>query len=125
MNSLIASLRRNGLWRNNWLLGLIGVVVFVNIITTVAVVFQIQPSSTALPIRFTSLTKFDQTGSWLDFYIMGGLSWLILFINTSLAVSVYHRSRITSIMLIIVSLGLSLFILQTMTFFIGVVNGTN
>lgn len=100
-------------------------VVLINLAVTFIVLLQIQPGDTTLPIRFTSLTKFDATGGWLDFYIMSGLSWVVMVINLALSVSVYHRSRITSFMLTIVSLGLSLFTLQTLLFFTGVVSGTN
>ncbi len=125
MNKLLASIRRNGLWHNNWLLGLLGVIILLNIVTSIFVAVQVPPESATLPVRFTSLTQFDQTGTVHDFYLIAGLSWLILFINTVLAMSVYQRSRITSFMLIIVSLGLSLFVLQTATFYIGVIHGTS
>ena len=125
MKSLLTSLRRNGLWQNNWLLGLLGLITVVNIISTAYIAIRVPPGGAILPIRFTSLSKFDQTGDWLNFYTITGLAWLVLVINTIIAASVYQRSRITSFMMMIVSLGLSLLVLQTLTFFIEVINGSS
>lgn len=125
MNTTLAAVRRSGLWQNNWLLGLLILIIAINIAISGLVAFQVPPESTVLPVRFTSLTQFDQTGTVHDFYLITGLSWLILLVNTALATAVYHRSRITSFMLIIVSLGLSLFVFQTVTFYIGVIHGTS
>jgi len=109
-----------GISQNNWLLGVLMIVLLINITISVLIVTQIQPVSAPVPIRYTTLTAFDRLGSWQELYVLPAASWIIFITNTLLAQITYRRSRITSFMLVLASLGMSLVALQILWLYIGV-----
>lgn len=116
---------RSGLWQNNWLVSLIGLLAMLNLALTVYVAYSVKPVSSPLPIRFTSFTNFDTLGSWQNLYSLPVMAWLISGVNIYLAQGVYRRSRITSVILILASSIFSLLAFQIAVFFIGVSYGAN
>lgn len=116
---------RSGLWQNNWLVSLIGLLAVLNVALTLYLVYSVQPASTPLPIRFTSFTNFDSLGSWQNLYGLSLVAWLVSAVNVYLAQGVYRRSRITSVILILASSIFTLLAFQIALFFIGVSYGPN
>ena len=114
---------QGGIGQNNWLMALLLVVLLVNIGNTLIAVAQIHPMSVQVPIRYTTLTAFDELGSWQALYILPTAGWLISVVNVFLAQSTYRRSRITSIMLVIAGLSFSLFVTQIILLYTGVTHG--
>jgi hypothetical protein len=116
---------QNGLMRNNWLVGLIVAVVLLNLVVTGLMLSQPHISDIQVPTRYTTLTRFDQLGSWQSLFILPLLAWVFAGLNIFLARNVYFRSRITSFMLIVTSFSFSLLVLQTSLLYIGVTHGAN
>ncbi len=114
---------QGGIGQNNWLVALLLVVLLVNLANTLVAVFSIHPMSVQVPIRYTTLTAFDQLGSWQMLYLLPIAGWGIALVNVFLAQSTYRRSRITSFMLVISGLGMSLFVLQILLLYTGVTHG--
>ena len=118
-----AAVKQNGLMRNNWLVGLIVAIILINLIVTGLMISQPHITDFQVPTRYTTLTRFDQLGSWQSLFILPLLMWLFAAINIYFAHSVYFRSRITSFMLIVTSFSFSLLVLQTSLLYIGVTHG--
>ncbi len=114
---------QGGIGQNNWLVSLLLIVLLVNLANTLVAVFNIHPMSVQVPIRYTTLTAFDQLGSWQMLYLLPVAGWGIALVNVFLAQSTYRRSRITSFMLVISGLGMSLFVLQILLLYTGVTHG--
>lgn len=95
-----------------------------NIILSAYLVLSVKPMKAPVPVRFTSFTNFDQLGSWQTLYYISGTSWLLSVANVYLAHTVYRRSRIASVMIILTSVVLVILALQLAIFFVGVSYGT-
>jgi hypothetical protein len=100
-------------------------VVLLNLVVTGLMLSQPHISDIQVPTRYTTLTRFDQLGSWQSLFILPLLAWIFAGLNIFLARNVYFRSRITSFMLIVTSFSFSLLVLQTSLLYIGVTHGTN
>ncbi len=114
---------QGGIGQNNWLMVLLLVVLLVNVGNTIFAVAQIHPMSVQVPVRYTTLTAFDELGSWQTLYVLPVAGWLISLLNVFLAQATYRRSRITSIMLVIAGLSFSLFTTQMIALYTGVTHG--
>ena len=117
--------KQNGLMRNNWLVGLIVAIILINLVVTGLMLGQPHITDFQVPTRYTTLTRFDQLGSWQGLLILPLLMWLFAALNIYFAHAVYFRSRITSFMLIVTSFSFSLLVLQTSLLYIGVTHGAN
>lgn len=111
------------MWRNNWIVSLVGLLAILNVGLIIYMATQLQPVQSSLPVRFTSFANFDRLGSWWQLFFLPFASVLISSFNVFLAQGIYRRSRITSVMLIVASLALTLLAAQIATFFIGVSYG--
>lgn len=110
-------------WHNNWLVALVILLLILNIMITMMVAYQVRPVNSPVPTRFTSFANFDRLGGWTNFYLLPVMSWLIAFINVYLAQLVYKRSRITSVIMVVATFVMTLLVLQTSSYFIGVSYG--
>ncbi|MCC7543166.1 hypothetical protein IT415_00435 [bacterium] len=114
---------QGGIGQNNWLVAILLFVFLINLINTGIAIFTVHPMSVQVPIRYSTLTAFDKLGNWQLLYILPTASWLVSIVNTFLAQATYRRSRITSFMLVIASLGLSLLMMQILLLYTGVTHG--
>lgn len=116
---------KQGLLHNNWLVGIIVAIILINGIVTVLLISQPHITDIKVPTRYTTITRFDQLGSWQSLLLLPTLAWGFSALNIYLATIVYFRSRITSFMFIITSFSFSLLVLQTSLLYIGVTHGAN
>lgn len=111
-------------WQNNWLVALVILLLVLNVIITTMVIYQVRAVNSPVPTRFTSFANFDKLGSWTSFYTLPAMSWAISLINVYFAQLVYRRSRVTSVIMVVVTLVMALLALQTTAYFIGVSYGS-
>lgn len=57
-----------------------------------------------VPIRFTSLTNFDELGKWYQLYEIPAIAIIVSIINVFFATLLHKKNRIISIFLIITAL---------------------
>lgn len=97
-------LRDQKFFRDSWLLALV-------IILGVGLVFLVFWSATHIhatdievPIRFTSLTNFDELGKWYQLYEITIIAIVVGSLNVFFAVLLYKKNRILSIFLLITAI---------------------
>lgn len=91
-------------FKDGWLLGLLALIVGGNVFIIVWSVTHIRQASIELPVRFTSLSNFDQLGPWYRLYEIAAITLIITLINVFLAVLLYRKNRILSIFVTITTL---------------------
>lgn len=91
-------------FKDGWLLGLLGLIVAGNLFLIVWSATHIRQASIELPVRFTSLSNFDQLGPWYQLYEISIIALVITLINIFLAVLLYKKNRILSIFVTITTL---------------------
>lgn len=91
-------------FRDSWIIGLL-------ILLASGVIFLLFWSLTHIhavdidvPIRFTSLTNFDELGRWYQLYEIPGIAIIVSLINVFFAMLLYKKNRIISIFLLVVSI---------------------
>lgn len=78
-----------------------------NLATLAWGVTHIKNTDMPVPIRYTSITNFDQLGKWYQMYFPLLISLIILSINLFLAFHLYKKSKVASLFLLLVSLMVS------------------
>lgn len=111
------------MWRNNWIVSLVILLVVLNLGLMLFMLTQIQPVQSLIPTRYTSFANFDQLGSWWELFLIPISSLVITGVNIGLAQAIYRRSRISSMVLIIATLCMTILAFQIANFFIGVTYG--
>ena len=102
--SIQTELKSQKMFHDGWLVGILvalagGLVFMIGWSIT-----HVQRSDIELPVRFTSLSNFDQLGLWYRLYEITGIAAIIVGVNLFLALLLYRKNRILSIFLLVVSL---------------------
>lgn len=99
-----SELKDQHFFRDGWLLGLVLLVIAGNAFILTWSLTHISRVSIELPVRFTSLSNFDQLGPWYQLYQIAAISITISLINIFLIALLHRKNRILSIFLAITTL---------------------
>ncbi len=97
-------LKDQKLFRDNWFLVLLFLLVSGIVFLIVWSVTHIHATDIDVPIRFTSLTNFDELGKWYQLYEIPVIAILVSVINVFFAALLHKKNRIISTFLIITAL---------------------
>lgn len=109
------SLQKAGFFSSRLFVFVFAIAGITNIINLIWALAHIKKTEIPVPIRYTSLTNFDQLGKWYQLYFPLAISIAIFAINTFLAMTIYKKSRLISIFLLFISFIIAVFALA-MTF---------
>jgi hypothetical protein len=91
-------------FRDSWLLGLLVPLIIGLVFLVFWSATHVHATDIDVPIRFTSLTNFDELGRWYQLYEITAIAVIASAINTFFAVLLYKKNRILSIFLLITAL---------------------
>ena len=97
-------LKSQKFFRDSWLLGLVIPLVAGLVFLIFWSVTHIHATDIEVPIRFTSLTNFDELGRWYQLYEIPAIAAIVSIINVFFAVLLHKKNRILSIFLLITAL---------------------
>ncbi|MFO0862907.1 MAG: hypothetical protein U0516_04270 [Candidatus Saccharibacteria bacterium] len=97
-------LKDQKLFRDNWFLVLLFLLVSGLIFLVIWSLTHIHVTDIDVPIRFTSLTNFDELGKWYQLYEIPAIAIIVSIINVFFATLLHKKNRIISIFLIITAL---------------------
>lgn len=112
-------------FRDGWLLSLVSLIVVGNLFIISWSITHIQRTSIELPVRFTSLSNFDQLGSWFRLYEISEIALIVSLLNVFLAVILYRKNRILSIFLSITAVMVVVLAIAILLGFTAIKYGTN
>ncbi len=92
------------IYKDGWFLGLCVLTFAVVIFNIIWALSNIKQTEIQIPIRFSSLTNFDQLGNWYQLYEIPIIAALIAAANFALANLLHRRNRLVSIFLMMVAL---------------------
>lgn len=92
------------IYKDGWFLGLCVLTLAVVLFNIVWALSNIKQTEIQIPIRFSSLTNFDQLGNWYQLYEIPIIAALIAGANFALANLLHRRNRLVSIFLMMVAL---------------------
>ncbi len=92
------------IYKDGWFLGLCVLTLAVVIFNIIWALSNIKQTEIQIPIRFSSLTNFDQLGNWYQLYEIPIIAALIAAANFALANLLHRRNRLVSIFLMMVAL---------------------
>lgn len=92
-------------------LGILIPTLMINGLNFVLLAAQLSPTDFDVPVRYSSLTGFEDLGNWYQIYNIAFFGLLVTATNLGLALYSYGRSRITSFFLLIGAFVVSLFCL--------------
>ncbi|MSR68239.1 hypothetical protein EXS66_00435 [Candidatus Saccharibacteria bacterium] len=115
----------HSIYKDGWFLSLcmltLGVVLF-NIIWAL---INIKQTQVQIPVRFSSLTNFDQLGSWYHLYEIPIIAVLVPLANFALANLLHSRNRLISIFLMMAGLMCAILATAILIGFTVINYGTN
>ncbi len=92
------------LFRDNWFLALLSLLAAGLIFLIIWSLTHIHATDIDVPIRFTSLTNFDELGRWYQLYEIPAIAVIVSVINVFFAALLHKKNRIISIFLVITAL---------------------
>lgn len=92
------------IYKDGWFLGLCVLTLAVVLLNIIWALSNIKQTEIQIPIRFSSLTNFDQLGNWYQLYEIPIIAALIAAANFALANLLHRRNRLVSIFLMMVAL---------------------
>jgi len=107
----ITALRTSRLMADHLSVGLIVSSLILNGLTLIILLVKLHPLDYQVPIHYSSLTGFDQLGSWYQPYVIGFFGLGVTLANTALAVRSFGRSRVASFYLLLGAVVVSIFCL--------------
>lgn len=113
------------IYKDGWFLSLCVLTLAVVIFNTAWALSNIKQTEIQIPIRYSSLTNFDQLGSWYRLYEIPIMAAVIAAANFALANLLHRRNRLISVFLMMVAL-MCAFLATTILIGFTVINyGTN
>jgi len=92
------------IYKDGWFLSLCVLTVVVLLFNVIWALLNIKQTQIQIPIRFSSLTNFDQLGNWYQLYELPGMAFLIGAANFALANLLHKKNRLLSIFLMMAAL---------------------
>ena len=118
-------IKEQNFFRDGWLLSLVSLSLLGDAFIIFWSVTHIQRASIELPVRFTSISNFDQLGSWFRLYEIAGIALVVTAINIFLAALLYRKNKILSIFLSIAALMVVILAIAILLGFTAIKYGTN
>lgn len=112
-------------FKDSWLVVLMIIILIGNAFIVVWSATHIKNIGIDIPVRFTSLSNFDQLGVWYSLYEIAAISLVITLINLFLAVILHKKNRILSIFLTITTLMIVVLAIAILLGFTVIKYGTN
>lgn len=100
-SSIKSELKAQNFFHDAWLLSLLIVAVLGNLFIIGWSATHIKKVGIELPVRFTSLSNFDQLGAWYQLYEIAIIAILVTLLNLFLAMLLQKKNRILSIFLMV------------------------
>lgn len=97
-------LKDQKLFRDNWFLVLLFILASGLVFLVIWSVTHIHATDIDVPIRFTSLTNFDELGKWYQLYEIPAIAIIVSIINVFFATLLHKKNRIISIFLVITAI---------------------
>lgn len=91
-------------FRDSWLLSLVVPLLIGLVFLIIWSATHIHATDIDVPIRFTSLTNFDELGRWYQLYEITTIATIVSVVNLFFAVLLHKKNRILSVFLLIVAL---------------------
>lgn len=123
--SIKKDLKEQNFFRDSWLVVLLIVILLGNAFIIVWSATHIRNVGIDIPVRFTSLSNFDQLGVWYSLYEISIISLIITTINLFLAIILHKKNRILSIFLTITTLMIVILAIAILLGFTVIKYGTN
>lgn len=92
------------IYRDGWFLGLTVLTLATVAVCIIWGLTHIRQTQIQIPIRFSSLTNFDQLGAWYQLYEIPIIAAIIAAANFALANALHKRNRLVSIFLMMSAL---------------------
>ena len=112
-------------FKDSWLVVLMIIILIGNAFIVIWSATHIKNIGIDIPVRFTSLSNFDQLGVWYSLYEIAAISLVITLINLFLAVILHKKNRILSIFLTITTLMIVVLAIAILLGFTVIKYGTN
>jgi hypothetical protein len=119
-----AQLSKTNLTQNKLYLSVLVTIAIVILVNIVWALTHIHKTELPVPIRYTSLTNFDQLGKWYQLYFPLAISLVVSVVNIFLSINIYKKSRIVSMFLLLASLIVAVFALAITFGFTSINYGT-
>ena len=91
-------------FRDSWLLALLVPLILGLIFLIIWSLTHIHATDIDVPVRFTSLTNFDELGRWYQLYEITIIAVIVSLINIFFAFLLHKKNRILSIFLLVVAI---------------------
>jgi uncharacterized BrkB/YihY/UPF0761 family membrane protein len=91
-------------FRDSWLLALLVPLIIGLIFLIIWSLTHIHATDIDVPVRFTSLTNFDELGRWYQLYEITIIAVIVSLINIFFAFLLHKKNRILSIFLLVVAI---------------------
>ena len=112
-------------YKDGWFLSLCMLTLVVVLFNVAWALINIKQTQVQIPIRFSSLTNFDQLGSWYQLYEIPIIAVMVPLANFALANLLHHRNRLISIFLMMAGLMSSILATAILIGFTVINYGTN
>ena len=113
------------IYKDGWFLNLCLMTLIVVLFNVLWALLNIKQTPIQIPIRFSSLTNFDQLGSWYQLYEIPVITVLIALANFALANLLHKKNRLISIFLMMAALMCAILSTAILVGFTVINYGTN
>jgi len=98
------SITSRSIYKDGWFLSLSVLTLIVVLFNVLWALINIKQTPIQIPIRFSSLTNFDQLGNWYQLYEIPVITVMIVLANFGLANLLHKKNRLVSIFLMMAAL---------------------
>ena len=98
------SITSRSIYKDGWFLSLSALTLVVLIFNVLWSLINIKQTPIQIPIRFSSLTNFDQLGNWYQLYEIPVITSFIVLANFGLANLLHRKNRLVSVFLMMAAL---------------------
>ena len=92
------------IYKDGWFLSLCILTLLVLLFNVIWALLNIKQTQIQIPVRFSSLSNFDQLGNWYQLYELPIMAFLIGGANFALANLLHKKNRLLSIFLMMAAL---------------------
>lgn len=113
------------IYKDGWFLSLCILTLLVVLFNVVWALLNIKQTAIQIPVRFSSLTNFDQLGSWYQLYEIPVIVVMIALANFGLANLLHKKNRLVSVFLMMAALMCAILATAILIGFTVINYGTN
>ena len=118
------AIANQSIYKDGWFLSLCALTFGVVFFSGIFALINIKQTQIQIPVRFSSLTNFDQLGNWYQLYEIPIIAAMIAAANFALANLLHRRNRLISVFLMMQALMCSVLALAILMGFTVVNYGT-